>query len=325
MAKTDKVLGLGNALVDIMTKLQNDNLLEQLDLPKGSMQLVDSEFSTEVMDKTKSLKPILTSGGSAANTIHGLAKLGVNTGFIGKVGDDVMGNVFSKDLESSGITPLLLKSTTATGQAIALVSQDSERTFATYLGAAVELTAQDIDPTIFSNYEYFHIEGYLVQNHALIEESIKIAKQKGLKVSLDLASYNVVEENLEFLKGVVSEYVDIIFANEEEAKSFTGEEPDNALDILSELCEIAIVKIGKAGSLIKYKGQKYKVGIIGGDAVDTTGAGDLYAAGFIYGLINDKPMNECGRLGSLLSGKVIENMGAKISEDGWAFIKSQID
>ena len=325
MAKTDKVLGLGNALVDIMTKLQNDDLLEQLKLPKGSMQLVDSDFSNEVMNKTKELNPVLTSGGSAANTIHGLAKLGVGTGFIGKVGSDVMGGIFSQDMETSGIKPLLLKSLTATGQAIALVSQDSERTFATYLGAAVELTAQDIDPNIFNDYQYFHIEGYLVQNHELIEQSIKIAKQKGLKVSLDLASYNVVEDNLEFLKRVITDYVDIVFANEEEAKAFTGEEPEAALNTLSQSCDIAIVKIGKAGSLIKTQGKSYKANIIEANSIDTTGAGDLYAAGFIYGLINDKSMDECGKLGSLLSGKVIENMGAKISDEGWAFINSKIE
>lgn len=324
MAKTDRVLGLGNALVDIMTKLQNDDLLKQLNLPKGSMQLVNSEFSNEVMNKTEDLKPVLTSGGSAANTIHGLARLGINTGFIGKVGDDEMGNFFNTDMEKSGIKPSLLQSTTPTGKAIALVSQDSERTFATYLGAAVELTSEDLISDIFDGYQYFHIEGYLVQNHKLIEKSIKMAKQKGLKVSLDLASYNVVEENLEFLKRVITDYVDIVFANEEEAKAFTGEEPENALNTLSKSCEIAIVKIGKAGSLIKTNNKTYKAGIIDVESIDTTGAGDLYAAGFIYGLINDKSMDECGRIGSLLSGKVIENMGAKISEEGWAFINSQI-
>ena len=324
MAKTDKVLGLGNALVDIMTKLQNDNLLEKLNLPKGSMQLVDAESSNDIMNKTKDLKPTLTSGGSSANTIHGLARLGINTGFIGKVGNDDMGNFFNSDMESVGIKPSLLKSTTPTGKAIALVSQDSERTFATFLGAAIELTAQDINQNLFNGYKYFHIEGYLVQNHELIEESIKIAKQKGLIISLDLASYNVVEENLEFLKRVVSDYVDIVFANEEEAKAFTGEEPEAALNIISDMCDIAVVKIGKDGALIKTGGKSYKSGVIDAKRVDTTGAGDLFAAGFIYGLINNKPMDECGNLGALLAGKVIENMGAKISEEGWKFIESQI-
>ncbi len=320
----DKVLGMGNALIDIMTKLENDSILSELSLPKGSMQLVDTSFSNKVMDKTKHLNPILTSGGSAANTIHGLAKLGIKTGFIGKVGNDKMGDFFKADLEQSNISPLLLQSQTPSGQAIALVSHDSERTFATYLGAAVELSGDDIFPDAFNDYNYFHIEGYLVQNHQLIEKALKTAKDKGLKISLDLASYNVVEDNLEFLKRVVAEYVDIVFANEEEAKAFTGKEPEGALNDLANICEIAVVKIGKAGSLIKTGGKSYKAGIINVKSIDTTGAGDLYAAGFLYGLINGKTMETCGKLGSLLSGKVIENLGAKISNDGWSFIESQI-
>lgn len=324
MAKTDKILGLGNALVDIMTKLESDNLLKELNLPKGSMQLVDSNTSTDIINKTNKLQKTLTSGGSAANTIHGLAILGVNTGFIGKVGNDKMGDFFMSDMKDSGIKPQLLKSQTPTGKAIALVSPDSERTFATYLGAAVELTADDLNQDMFIGYKYFHIEGYLVQNHKLIEESIKMAKKEGLKVSLDLASYNVVEDNLDFLQRIVSDYVDIVFANEEEAKSFTGKEPDEALDIIGEMCEIAVVKIGKDGSLIKVNNITYKSGVIDANRVDTTGAGDLYAAGFLYGLINNETMTKCGDLGALLAGKVIETMGAKITKDGWDFIKDNI-
>jgi sugar/nucleoside kinase (ribokinase family) len=134
----------------------------------------------------------------------------------------------------------------------------------------------------------------------------------------------VVEDNLDFLKRVIADYVDIVFANEEEAKAFTGQEPEDALNTISKLCKIAVVKIGKAGSLIKTDGKAYKVDIIEANSIDTTGAGDLYAAGFIYGLINDKSMAECGKLGSLLSGKVIENMGAKISDKGWVSINSKI-
>jgi sugar/nucleoside kinase (ribokinase family) len=320
----DKVLGLGNALVDIMTKLNSDNLLQKLNLPKGSMQLVEDTVSANIMEQIKHFNPKLTSGGSAANTIHGLAQLGVKTGFIGKVGNDDMGKFFIEDMKKADINPLLLKSSTPTGKAIALVSPDSERTFATYLGAAIELSDKDIDKNIFGNYQYLHIEGYLVQNHQLIEEAVKTAKQKGLKVSLDLASFNVVEDNLDFLKRIVKDYVDIIFANEEEAKSFTGLEPEQALDLLSDLCEIAVVKIGKKGSLIKNNGKTCKSGIIGVDAVDTTGAGDLYAAGFLYGLIHNLPAEDCGYMGALLSGKVIEHLGAKISDKGWNFIKNNL-
>lgn len=320
----DKILGMGNALVDVMTKIKEDSTLQELNLPKGSMQLVDANFSKKVIETTKHLNPVMTSGGSAANTIHGLAKLGIETGFIGKVGTDELGIFFKNDLESAQIKPFLLQSQTPSGKAVALVSPDSERTFATFLGAAVELAAPDINPEIFEGYQYFHIEGYLVQNHELIESAVKMAKQKGLKVSLDLASFNVVEENLEFLQTIVKEYVDIIFANEEEAKAFTGTEPQESLNILGNLCEYAVVKIGKQGSLIQHGSEKTQVGIIGIDAFDTTGAGDLYAAGFLYGLVKDLSLTRCGELGALLSGKVIENLGAKISEENWKEIMKQL-
>ncbi|HAN00620.1 MAG TPA: adenosine kinase [Marinilabiliales bacterium] len=320
----DKILGMGNALVDVMTRVPNDQILNQLNLPKGSMQLVDPDFSASVIEKTSHLNPVMTSGGSAANTIHGLAKLGIQTGFIGKVGRDALGEFFKHDLMQAGIEPYLLQSETPSGKAIALVTPDSERTFATCLGAAVELSASDLDASIFKGFQIFHIEGYLVQNHQLIETAIKLAKQQGLKVSLDLASYNVVAENLEFLKSIVSRYVDILFANEEEARSFTGLEPDEALDFIASQCEYAVVKIGKNGSLIKHKNEKTHVGIIGIDAFDTTGAGDLYAAGFLYGMVHNLSLNDCGNMGALLSGKVIETLGAKISDQGWDFIKQQM-
>lgn len=319
-----KVLGMGNALVDVMTKLPSDDLLNELALPKGSMQLVDTEFSQRVLNKTKNLPSQITSGGSAANTIHGLAKLGIETGFIGKIGEDELGNLFKTDLEKANIKPLLFKSGTDSGKAIALVSPDSERTFATCLGAAVELTAYDISKELFVGYNYFHIEGYLVQNHELIETSVRLAKKAGLKVSLDLAAYNVVGANLGFLERIIKEYVDIVFANEEEAKAFTGLAPLAALDAIADMCEIAVVKVGKEGSLIKRGNEQTKVGIIGIDAIDTTGAGDLYAAGFLAGLVKEKTLDECGRMGSLLAGKVIETLGAKITEESWKDIFRQL-
>lgn len=320
----EKVLGMGNALVDVMTKLNSDDLLKELGLPRGSMQLVDTEFSNRVIEKTKDLSSEVTSGGSAANTIHGLAKLGVDTGFIGKIGRDELGNLFKEDLINANIKPLLLESGTDSGKAIALVSPDSERTFATFLGAAVELSAYDISRDLFKGYGIFHIEGYLVQNHELIETAVRLAKENGLKVSLDLAAYNVVEANLGFLQRIIKNYVDIVFANEEEAKAFTGQEPDDALNTIADMCEIAVVKVGKAGSLIKRNGETIQVGIIEVNSIDTTGAGDLYAAGFLAGLVKDKDLKTCGEMGALLAGKVIENLGAKITHTNWDYIYSKL-
>ena len=319
-----KILGMGNALVDIMTVLPNDNVLSEFNLPKGSMQLSDSGSVANLVKSTNNLENKLTSGGSAANTIHGVAQLGLPAGFIGKVGDDSHGKFFSDDLVNSKIEPKLSISGTDSGVAVALVSPDSERTFLVSLGAAVELVPEDITDEIFKGYDIFHIEGYLVQNHELIEKAVKVAKQNGLKVSLDLASYNVVEDNLEFLKSITEKYVDIVFANEEESKAFTGLEPEESLNKIAETCEIAVVKIGKNGSLIKKGNDSFKVGVIDATSIDTTGAGDMYASGFLYGLTQNYPLDKCGKIGAIISGNVIEVIGAKMSEERWAEIHKLI-
>jgi len=320
-----KILGMGNALVDIMIKHNDDRILDDFGLPKGSMQLVDKVFSGKILEGTRSFARQQTSGGSAANTIHGLANLGVSAGFLGTVGNDDFGDFFREDMEKNMINPILFHGKEETGRAVALVSPDSERTFATYLGAAIELSPLNLSSEIFKGYSYFHIEGYLVQNHELIKKAVSLAKENNLIVSLDLASYNVVEENLEFLQMLVEEYVDIVFANEEEAKAFTGKEPKEALDIISNNCEIAIIKIGEKGSLIKRGKEIHKVGIIDVISVDSTGAGDIYASGFLYGLVHELSLDKCGKIGSILAGKVIEVIGAKITADGWNNIHSMIE
>ena len=318
------VLGLGNALVDILARLENDQLLAELNLPKGSMQLVDEAAANKVKEATSHIKKDLASGGSAANTIHGLASLGVKTGFIGKIGKDELGQVFKTDMTEHNITPHLLESETQSGHANALISPDSERTFATFLGAAVELSQDDIVDELFKNYKYFHVEGYLVQNKTLIEKAYKMAKANGLITSIDLASFNVVEDNLEFLTKLIHNYVDIVFANEEEAKAYTGKEGEEALHLLAEGTQVAILKLGKEGSMIKRDNEIVKVGIIPANSVDTTGAGDLYAAGFLFGLIRELPLEKCGKIGSILSGHVIEVIGPKMNESIWSGIHKLI-
>jgi len=320
----DKVLGIGNALVDIMTKLEDDSTLDKFSLAKGSMQLVERELSDEINNATDSFEKSQSSGGSAANTIHGLASLGAATGYIGKVGEDSFGEFFSTDMEAHGIEPFMLKSKTDTGRAVALISPDTERTFATFLGAAVELNDSDLIADQFKDYKILHIEGYLVLNHALMLKAALLAEANNMKISIDMASFNVVEDNLEFLKSYVKNYVDIIFANEEESKAFTGKEPEESLNELAEQCEIAVVKIGSKGSLVKSNGNVYKIDPIKVNPVDTTGAGDLFASGFLYGLVKNLPLDECGKIGSLCAGKVIEVIGSKMSNETWNEIKSKI-
>jgi sugar/nucleoside kinase (ribokinase family) len=327
-----KILGMGNALVDIMIPLEGDSILELLGLPKGSMQLVDMERSNAVLSALKDYQKSLSAGGSAANTIHGLAMLGAKAGYIGVVGEDELGGFFVRDLIQAGVDPHMIHSGQETGRAVALVTPDSERTFATFLGAAVELSADHLSShipgmgsNIFKGYSYFHIEGYLVQNHELIRRAVELAKEHGLLVSLDMASYNVVDANKDFLLSIITEYVDIVFANEDEARALTGLEPEEALHELSKLADIVVVKTGSTGSLVKSGGDIYNIGIIDVTPIDTTGAGDLYASGFLFGLSTGLPLNECGRLGAILAGNVIEFMGSKMSTERWDQIKMQMN
>lgn len=314
-----RVIGIGNALTDMLVNLKDDAVLKRFDLAKGSMNLVDTALQTEISKSVAGLPYVLSLGGSAGNTIRAMARLGCQTGLIGKVGEDTTGDFFVRALENLHIEPVVFRGTERSGKCVSLISPDGERTMVTYLGAALELEAAEIDPAIFEGYDCLYVEGYLVQNHALIEQAMRTAKACGLQVALDLASFNVVAENLDFLHRLVAEYVDIVFANEDEAKTFTGEvEPVNALQAISELCELAVVKIGMRGALIKQGGEVVHVGIMAAaKRVDTTGAGDFYAAGFLAGLCNDLSLRQCGTIGAVTAGKVIEVVGTTFGEEAW--------
>ncbi len=320
-----KVLGIGNALVDIIITLEDDLLLKEFHLPKGSMQLVDREFSDHILNETGPLRKTIASGGSCANTIHGLACLGVETGFIGKICHDEFGTFFLDDLRSKNIRPFLFFSPTETGRAISLVSPNKERTFATFLGAAMELSPENLVPNLFNEYDIIHFEGYLVQNHDLLLKAMELARQNQMKISLDLASYNVVEDHHDFLISIVNDYVDILFANEDEAKAFTGLLPQDALDEMARGCDVAVIKMGKMGSWIKSSDSVIPIQPHRVDIRDTTGAGDLYAAGFLYGLANRFPLEKCGLIASYLASRVIEAEGAKIPENKWKEIRKTVE
>lgn len=313
------VLGIGNALVDILTRIDNDNILNELGLPKGSMQLVDEKFSEKAGNILKHFEHSMAPGGSAANTIHGLAKCGVKTGYIGFTGNDEVGLFFEEAMKSAGVKPIMFHDDVPSGIAHAIISPDGERTFATNLGAAVLLNESHLTPNLFEGWDYCYIEGYLIANRPLFKKAIELAKKAGCKVVLDLASYNVVEDNRDFLMELLPK-IDIVFANEKEAKALTHSTPEDALEFIAKNCEIAVVKVGSKGSFIKRGDEKVQVGVNKVNVVDTTGAGDMYAAGFLAGLIFGYDLKKCGELGNCLAANVIQNIGAKLTEEQWSEI-----
>jgi sugar/nucleoside kinase (ribokinase family) len=319
-----RILGIGNALVDIMTLLESDYILREFNLPKGSMQLVDREKSEGIKAATNIFPRKRASGGSAANTIHGLAMLGIETGFIGSIGNDETGDFFENDMKKAGVNTLLIRRDSVTGTAVALITSDTERTFATHLGAAVELTGADLKPFLFDGYDILYLEGYLISDYELVETACKYAKERGMKVALDLASYNIVETYLESYKRIINDYVDILFANEQEAYEFTGSEPGEALQVMAKLCDIVILKTGAEGSLISRGNETKQIRAFPVKCADTTGAGDLYASGFLYGLSNGLDIETCGKIGSLMAARVIEMVGARMEPERFGDIKKDV-
>ena len=322
----DKIIGIGNALVDILARVDSDAIIDELHLTKGGIEFIDEKRLTKLKEMMSSMQAHKIPGGSAGNTIRALAILGSNVGFIGKIGDDEYGKFYKASCEKAGIEPTFITGDLPTGVAVTYITPDGERTFADYLGSAATLTSEDLTPEMLKDCSYLYIEGYLVQNHEMILKAAEMAKQQGLQICIDLASYNVVEADKGFFRMLLTKYVDIVFSNEEEAKAFTGEDPENALNDISQLCSVAIVKMGKKGSIIKKGTETIRVEAITVDnVIDTTGAGDYFAAGFLYGLTSGYSFAKCAQIGSLLASKVISVIGTELKEETWECIKSEIN
>ena len=320
------ILGIGNALTDILAVLPDDTLLKTFHLPKGSMQHVDMETGDRIWAALKPLGVKYVAGGSAANTIVCTSIFGMPSSFIGKIGDDELGLLFKSDQEQYGVNTMLLKSEHSSGRSMVFVSGgNAERTFAVYLGAALDLVPEDLKPEYFEGHDYFHIEGYLVQNQDLIRRAVELAHEAGCIISLDMASYNVVESNNAFLHDIVDRYVDIVFANETEGRAFT--KLSTAEEILNEIsshCKTAILKVGKDGSWVKSGSEEHYIEAWPANTIDATGAGDTYAAGFLYAHSLGMPLRVCGEVGSIIAAKVVEVIGTKIDIPRWRDAKIEI-
>lgn len=321
-----KILGIGNALVDVLAQVTDSKILDELCLPKGSMQLIDTIRYQQVQQRLAPLSKQRTTGGSACNTILAIAHLGGEAGLIGKVGCDDTARFFTDSFREQGVeTHLLAHSELPTGVASTFITPDGQRTFATFLGAAAELKATDIDKQWFGGYDYFYIEGYLVQNHELISHAAQMAHECGLTVCLDLASYNIVQTDRDFFKQLLPK-IDIVFANEQEAAAFTqSDNTQENLETLASLCSTAVVKIGKRGVLVRQGTEQVHCPARDvPQVVDTTAAGDYFSAGFLFAHANGSSLMQCAQLGSLLAGHIIETVGTALPETTWKNIKASL-
>ena len=323
----NSILAIGNAITDVPVLLPDDSLLKELEFQLGSMSHVDARRAAMVWEKIQGCDVKYIQGGSAANTVVVAAQLGMKCGFVGKIGNDAVGEVFRRGLEDEGVECTLFTGSQPSGRAVAFITPpNGERTFATYLGAALEQLPEELDEQMFRGYDYFHVEGYLMQCPRVVERAVEIAKGLGMKISFDLGSCGIVKRFRESVHRLVAEYSDIVFANELEALEFASSAGIDqsseswaveALEYIHSRMKkgtgaIAVVKLGAQGSLITDGNQICRIDALPVDVVDTTGAGDAYAAGFLYAHSKGADLCSCGRGGALLASKVVSQLGPKI-------------
>lgn len=310
------LIGLGNPVMDIVIQV-SDEELKYLGLEKGQCNLIDEDAIKKLESMIVNKDKKMVSGGSVANMVAIFSQLGGKASYIGKVGVDDIADKYGEDIKKIGAQPILIPSQPLTGRCLNFVTPDSERTMAVYLGAALTLSSEDINEEIITNTKYFQVAGYVLEEENLrnaVIKSFKLAKEKGAKISIDLADPWLVQRCGPVLKEIVKEYADILFANEEEAKELTKKETaQEALEELSLICDLVIVKIGKEGSLIKKRGEDL-VTVKGFlvDAIDTTGAGDSYAGSFLYGLSQGFSLEKAGTLASYIASRVVIVTGARL-------------
>jgi len=318
------IAAVGSALIDICLQ-EDDEFVVRSGSPKGGMTMTGAAEIQVMLGRSEN-RPVIVPGGSACNTILGIGMLGNPARFIGRRGDDVYGSLFEDGVRAHHVEPLLQVSGTPTGHVLSVITPDAQRTMYTYLGASSELNPADITASLFTDTALVHLEGYLLFNHDLMMATLRAAKDAGALVSLDLASFTVVETARALLDEICDGYVDILIANEDEARVFTGFSDENtAIGSLSRGMRYAVLKLGRRGSMIAHDGRVVRVNPMGeGHAVDTTGAGDLWASGFLYGIINGLPLDRCGAIGSACGYEVCQVIGAQIPAEGWERIKKII-
>lgn len=315
MSKKYHVVAIGNAIVDVLS-FADDAFVNAQAMRKGTMCLIDEARAESLYGAMGSSTEV--SGGSAANTLAGLAQLGGTTAFIGKVRDDELGKIFTHDLNAVGVefkTPARSDGA-STARCLIVVTPDGQRTMNTFLGAAGEIHEADVNETLIADAHVFYGEGYMwdldVTKKAL-KKAFKAARSNGAKVAFTLSDVFCVERSRQDYLSMLETDFDILFCNEAEARAlYPGMDFPAILDALQGKCEVIAVTLGDKGSMILTKGERTMVDAVPvSQVVDTTGAGDLYAAGFLYGYTHGLPLKDCGRLGSACASDIITHLGAR--------------
>ncbi|MEP6755868.1 MAG: adenosine kinase, partial [Chthonomonadales bacterium] len=309
------VFGMCNALYDIQAETPASMLVE-LGVVKGSMTLIDHEQQAKMVAAVYSHLVNTEPGGSGCNTMIGIGQLGGTATYTSRVGSDEHGRMYREKMAQLGIKPNLGEEDGATGICLVLVSPDAQRTLCTYLGLSRSLQPEDVNIEDIKNSKYIYVTGYLWdtdnQKEAVLL-AMREANKAGTKVSLSLSDPFCVNRHKEDFSRIVKEHVDLVFGNKDEAMALTDtDNPLDALRVLAEQCEIAVVTLDDKGSLIRSGDKVYEIPVFPVKAIDTTGAGDMYAAGLLYGVTHNLPLDKTGRLASYCAAQVVAKMGPRL-------------
>ena len=330
-SRTAAVIGAGTAIVDLLVHVDDDFLAEELPGGRGNTTWVEAARLDELIQRLheRGFHPEKAPGGSTGNLLCGLSELGCETRFLGWLGLDDDGVYYRDTFAEAGGSVHAFKYHPAkhTGRCLSLISPDADRSMVTDLGASAEMHAAAILPSDLDGAEILHTEGYLcgLKDRSFLPELLKRAKGAGIPVSFDLASYGIVREYGDELRGLLRDHVDIVFANELEAAEFAGSnDPDAMLGTLAELCPVAAVKLGALGSIVRMDGRTVRIAPEPAAPVDATGAGDLWQAGFLFGWLHHAAPEACGRIGSILGAAAVSHFGARLPEESWHGLRERI-
>jgi sugar/nucleoside kinase (ribokinase family) len=316
-AQAYQVLGIGAPCIDYLINVDQNYVLAGA---RGGSQLMNWKEIEGMVHSFHGQGVIMTAGGSCANTIRGLANLGEECAFFGKMGSDDWGRQFVGNLRKQHIIPLCLASETCRTQVcLCVITEDGDRTMRCDPGASVEITADDLYPELFQDVSLLHLEGYslYVKDPQFVPTVMKMAKEAGVLIAFDLGSFELVNLMKDRIMDLLKNYVDIVFANADEVKALTGKNPEEGCKILKDLCSIAVIMMGKDGCLVGSGSEIYYCPGNPVVAKDTTGAGDLFASGFLHGFLNHLPLDMCGYYGNLIGAAVVEVYGAQIPSNKW--------
>ncbi len=319
VASDAKVLGIGAASIDLLIHVDDAFISEHVPAGKGGSQPSSSECIEKVLQLSQQ-EPKIVPGGSAANAIRALAKLGEHCAFLGSVGTDRFGAHFCENLRDLKIEDKLLKSSqVATSKVLCLVTSDGQRSFLGFDPYVDELQAKTED---FEGMNWVHFEARRLNSGFNVKNAMQLAKESNAKISIDLSSAKVIQANKEILLDLLAHYVDVVFCNEMEIEALTGLPPEEGCLELQKLCPIAVVTIGANGCLVGHKDELIRAPAFSAKIIDSTGAGDYFAAGFLHGFLQGYPLSVCAHIGNRLGASIVEVVGAELQEEKWAEIRN---